>query len=82
MENANLRQKHIFEQTLHALVRLAKSEQMMEIKANVRKLTGTVPVAKTRSAASKAGLAALAQMALPGLDEKMNAQGVAVRRRR
>ncbi len=41
-ENADLRQRHLFEQTLHALVRLAKSEQILEIKASVKKLTGSV----------------------------------------
>lgn len=82
VQNANLRQKHIFEQTLHALVRLAKSEQMMEIKTNVRKLTGPVPAAKARSTASKAGLAALAQLALPGLEEKVGVHDAAPRRRK
>lgn len=39
------RQQYILEQTLHALVRLAKSEQMLEIKASVRKLTAPLPTA-------------------------------------
>ncbi len=72
-QNANLREKHVFEQNLHCLVRLAKSEQMMELKANVRKLTGPLPVMKLSPSASKARAAALAQMALPGLEEKLHA---------
>ncbi len=36
---ADSRQKYLFEQTLHALVRLAKSEQMNEIKTTAKKLT-------------------------------------------
>lgn len=38
------RQRYLFEQSLHALVRLAKSEQIIEIKANVKKLTGMLPI--------------------------------------
>lgn len=41
-QHADIRQRHVFEQTLHALVRLAKSEQMLEIKASVKKLTGAI----------------------------------------
>ena len=81
-QNANLREKHVFEQNLQCLVRLAKSEQMMELKANVRKLTGPLPVMKLSPSASKARAAALAQMALPGLEEKVGAAGAATPGRR
>jgi len=41
--NAGLsaRQQYLLGESLRSLVRLAKSEQLMEIKANVRKLTGS-----------------------------------------
>lgn len=81
-QNTSLRQKHVFEQTLLALVRLAKSEQFMEIKANVRKLTGPLPIAKPRASAAKTNAEILAQLALPGLEEKVGAHGAPSRRRR
>jgi len=39
------RQRYLFQQTLHSLVRLAKAEQMLEIKGNVQRLIGTLPSA-------------------------------------
>lgn len=83
-QNSSLRQKHVFEQTLLALVRLAKSEQFMEIKVNVRKLTGPVPILKPRPVATRNKLEALAQLALPGLDEKekVEAHSAPARRRK
>jgi hypothetical protein len=45
------RQQHLLGESLRSLVRLAKSEQLMEIKANVRKLTGSgfdMPVRKSK----------------------------------
>jgi hypothetical protein len=35
------KQQHMLAESLRSLVRLAKSEQLMEIKASVRKLTGS-----------------------------------------
>lgn len=35
------KQRHLLRESLRSLVRLAKTEQVMEIKANVRKLVGT-----------------------------------------
>ena len=81
-QNASLRQKHVFEQTLYALVRLAKSEQMMEIKANVRKLTGPIIPLVPRQTAKEVSQARLAQLALPGLEEKVGAPGAPARRRK
>lgn len=81
-QNATLRQRHVFEQTLFALVRLAKSEQMMEIKANVRKLTGPIVPFVPRQTAKPQGQSRLAQMALPGLEEKVGAPGSSTRRRK
>lgn len=47
------RQRYVLEQTLHNLVRLAKVEQLMEMKANVKILTGPT-AAKTMSSSNKA----------------------------
>jgi hypothetical protein len=41
------RERHIYREALHALVRLAKSELLMEMKANVKKLTA-VPTFRTK----------------------------------
>lgn len=38
------REKHLFRASLHNLVRLARTEQIMEIKSSVRALTGAVAV--------------------------------------
>lgn len=38
--DATNRQKYLFEQSLQNLVRIAKAEQKLEIKASVKKLTG------------------------------------------
>ena len=81
-QNATLRQKHVFEQSLFALVRLAKSEQMMEIKANVRKLTGPLVPFVPRPTAKQQAQLRLAQMALPGLEEKVGAPSASTRRRK
>lgn len=39
---ASAKEKHVLREALRALVRLAKTEQMLEIKGSVRKLT-TLP---------------------------------------
>jgi len=39
---AEVRSRHVLREALRGLVRLAKSEQMLEIKTNVYKLTGTL----------------------------------------
>jgi hypothetical protein len=41
-DNASEHQKHIYRETLRSLVRLAKSEQMRDIKMSVEKLTGAI----------------------------------------
>lgn len=48
--DASLREQHLLRETLNGLVRLAKSEQMMEVKNNVRHLTGKLAeqTARTR----------------------------------
>ena len=44
-----VREKYAFRESLRGLVRLAKSEQMLEMKANVKKLTGvTSPTVQRR----------------------------------
>lgn len=62
-EDAPARQRHLFRENLRSLVRLAKAEQVMEIKANVRRLTG---VLDAHSARRRAKAVLLAQR-LPGL---------------
>jgi hypothetical protein len=39
---APLRERHIYRESLRSLVRLAKAEQIVEIKANVRRLAGAL----------------------------------------
>lgn len=53
-DNATIREKHLVRQSLHALVRLAKSEHMAEMKTSVRKLTGNIgtPTARRRAKAA------------------------------
>jgi hypothetical protein len=41
-QESTLREKHVLREALKSLVRLAKSEQMMEVKNNVRRLTGPI----------------------------------------
>lgn len=40
--DAGARERHMCRESLRGLVRLAKSEQVVEIKANVRRLTGAL----------------------------------------
>jgi len=47
--NANLREKHVMLESLNSLVRLAKSEQILEMKTNIRRLTGPFSAYATRS---------------------------------
>lgn len=47
--NGNSRQRYVLEQTLHNLVRLAKVEQVMEMKASIRVLTQPVVTQKTKA---------------------------------
>lgn len=62
-EEADLREKHMYRENLRALVRLAKSEQLIDIKASVRKLTGAM---ETHQARRRAKAVLLAQR-LPGI---------------
>lgn len=50
-KNMDARERYLFRESLHNLVRLAKSEQMMELKNNVRRLTSSVTFAGGRPAA-------------------------------
>lgn len=49
-QDCSMRQQHLLREALNSLVRLAKSEQMLEMKNNVRRLTGPVidPAARGR----------------------------------
>lgn len=57
-EDAPARQKHMYAESLRSLVRLAKAEQVMEIKESVRKLAGAL---ETHSARRRAKAVLLAQ---------------------
>lgn len=46
---ASLRDKHLLRETLNSLVRLAKSEQILEMKNNIRHLTGLLAAGSTRA---------------------------------
>ncbi len=43
------REKHLLREALNSLVRLAKSEQIVEMKSNIRRLTGPIPGAGVRA---------------------------------
>lgn len=47
---SSIREKHVLREALNSLVRLAKSEQLLEVKNNVRRLTGplTEPTSRLR----------------------------------
>ncbi|WP_019141130.1 hypothetical protein [Noviherbaspirillum massiliense] len=65
-EEASSRQQHVLRESLHALVRLARSEQILEMKANVKKLTGKITAPSARRRAKAALLAhRLAGMSTP-----------------
>lgn len=63
LKDATARQQHLFRESLRNLVRLAKAEKVVEIKTNVRRLTGAL---ETHSARRRAKAVLLAQR-LPGL---------------
>ncbi|HEY0846923.1 MAG TPA: hypothetical protein VGE12_16260 [Noviherbaspirillum sp.] len=69
-ETASFRQKHIYRESLRGLVRLAKSEQVAEIKANVRRVTGLL---EAHSARRRAKAVILAQR-IPGMGNDLQQQ--------
>jgi hypothetical protein len=64
------RERHLFRENLRSLVRLAKAEQVVEIKANVRRLAGAL---EAHSARRRAKAVLLAQR-LPGILEEAQRQ--------
>lgn len=62
-EKARARERHAYRESLRGLVRLAKAEQVMEIKDSVRKLTGTIEAQSARRRAK----AILQAQQLPGV---------------
>lgn len=48
-KQADAREKHVFRETLRQLVRLAKAEQLFEMKMNVKKLTAPLRETKKHS---------------------------------
>lgn len=69
-ETASLRQQHLYRENLRSLVRLAKSEQIAEIKSNVRRVTGLL---EAHSARRRAKAVILAQRT-PGLRDHLQQQ--------
>ena len=61
-ESAPLRQRFIYRESLRGLVRLAKAEQLAEMKANVKRLTGILEAQSARRRAK----AVLSAHRLPG----------------
>jgi hypothetical protein len=62
-KDASIRDKHVYREALRGLVRLAKSEQLREMKANVDKLAGAY-MARTARRYAKAILRAQRDTAL------------------
>lgn len=69
-EEASVREKHVYRESLRGLVRLAKSEQMLEIKASVQKLAGAL---EAHSARRRAKAVLIAQR-LPGVLDRTQQQ--------
>lgn len=65
-EQATARHRHIFRENLRGLVRLAKAEQVAEIKASVQRLAGVVEAKSARRRAK----ALLLAYRTPGLFEQ------------
>jgi DNA-binding transcriptional regulator LsrR (DeoR family) len=62
-EEVTARQRHIYRENLRSLVRLAKAEQIVEIKTNVKKLAGALEAHHARRRAK----AILLAQRLPGI---------------
>ena len=69
-EDATARERHIFRENLRGLVRLAKAEQVVEIKTSVRRLAGALEAHTARRRAK----AVLMAQRLPGLLEQAQQQ--------
>ncbi|GAB3547282.1 hypothetical protein GCM10027343_26330 [Noviherbaspirillum agri] len=69
-EEPSAREKHVYREALRGLVRLAKSEQVVEIKSSVKKLTGAMEVTSARRRAK----AVLLAQRLPGLLDQAQQQ--------
>lgn len=69
-EDASAREQHIYRENLRNLVRLAKVEQVMEIKANVKRLAGAIEAHNARRRAK----AVLLAQRLPDLLERAQQQ--------
>lgn len=70
LESAGTRERHLFRENLRNLVRLAKAEQVAEIKMNVRRLAGAM---EAHSARRRAKAVLLAQR-LPGILDQAQQQ--------
>jgi hypothetical protein len=69
-ETASARQRHIYRENLRGLVRLAKSEKVAEIKANVQRVTGLLDAHSARRRAK----AVLIAQRIPGFGDHLQQQ--------
>ena len=69
-EEADLRERHLYRENLRALVRLAKSEQLIDIKASVRRLTGAMEAHHARRRAKAVLLAQRLPAILAGAQQQ------------
>ena len=69
-EDASEREKYLYRENLRNLVRLAKSEQIMEVKSSVRKLSGVLEM----HAARRRAKAILLAQRLPRLLDEVQQQ--------
>ena len=69
-DEVTVRQKHIYRENLRSLVRLAKAEQIVEIKANVKKLAGALETHNARRRAKAILLAQRLPSILEGAQQK------------
>ena len=69
-DEVTVRQKPIYRENLRSLVRLAKAEQIVEIKANVKKLAGALETHNARRRAKAILLAQRLPSILEGAQQK------------
>ncbi|HYD95523.1 MAG TPA: hypothetical protein VEC01_09365 [Noviherbaspirillum sp.] len=69
-DGATARERHIFRENLRSLVRLAKAEQVLEIKASVKRLSGVIEAHSARRRAK----AILLAHRLPGVLDQAQQQ--------
>ncbi|RJF98413.1 hypothetical protein [Noviherbaspirillum saxi] len=69
-EHASARERYLYRESLRSLVRMAKAEQVVDIKASVKRLTGNLEMQNARRRAK----AILLAQQLPGILESAQQQ--------